>query len=259
MTSEYYAYSGLRRHPREPRSIIIDNTDHLDFFPATRRVPLPSSLNRGDARPFSLVMNFGSMSLDDRERDLEQHYTHVDSLEPPPLPLSSSYSRRLRGGGSNTTDPDRDGFPSSSSSAVRGTTARRVGMCLGCFKRQIVAVASGYCLECDLFASPAALPVRERGLPASLGGVGGGGGMYFESSSLPPAGGVRYVTGGGGGVGGGRREELLALKRELRERELRELERIRAARVREWERDRVERERRLGGLGYYSEDELDLF
>ncbi|KAK3681289.1 hypothetical protein B0T22DRAFT_485380 [Podospora appendiculata] len=240
MASEFYAYSGLRR--RDPR-IIIDNSETIDFN-LPRRATAPLLARSGDARlPLSLVMNFGSMSLDERERELE--HTHIDTLEMP-IPISSAYSRRLRGSGS-----DLDGFPPPS---VR-SAGRRVGMCLGCFKRQIVGVASGYCLECDLFASPAARPtMRDRGLPASLGGGGGSGG-YFDSLSPGSVGGVRYVTSGGGG----RREELLALKRELRERETRELERVRAARVREWERDRFERERRVGGLGYYSEDELDLF
>jgi hypothetical protein len=231
--------------PRRSRARDRDNSvytpldaglDCVGDYVARRLVP--AMLDRPD-RPLRLVMNFGTLHLFDEEcnRRGSAGGSNAVVYNAPGCVMAMGSGNGSGFGGIPGVTGDVGGRRLSLLGGIDGAGGygygvrerKRVAICDGCFKRQLVGV-SGYCAECE-----PGMGSRER---AGLDGV-------------------RY---GYGRMPEGRSEWARREEREERERErLREMD----ERLKDFERARKmrrERERRASGLGkYYSDFERDDF
>lgn len=222
---------------RDPLPPLDAGLDRVGDYVARRLVPV--MLGRSE-RPLQLVMNFGTLHLSD---DQYSRRGAGGAGSNTVVYNASGCTMTMGGGGRSASFGGVDyplGFGGRRASLVGGAGdeggygyggghGKRVGICDGCFKRQLVGV-TGYCADCDL-------GTRERDR-AGLDGVRYGSGRTPE-----------WV----------RREEERERATEIERERLRELEvekgRLRRARQREqeWARGR----RFPGGLGYYGDSERD--
>lgn len=218
----------------------------------TRRL-VPAMLSRSE-RPVQLVMNFGTLHLLDDggypRRGSVEAGSNAVVYNPPEGVVTMGGGTTGAVGGSGTAGvgarrpsllgpggiDGEGGYGYGIGSGSGAAYGRRVAICDGCFKRQLVG-ATGYCLDCVL--------TRERlrtGLDA-LDGVRYGYGRTPERES------ERL-----------RRQDIeREVLREMDEERLRELEEERLKGIRE-RRMRSERQRRMSRLGiggYYSDVERD--
>jgi len=162
-------------HRNRDVSPIISESEVGEFV--SRRL-LPTMLHQSD-RPLKVVMNYGNLYFEDdhhshpaRPLHRDHHHIHADRTkkESNTIIFNAPGSHMAVGG----TTTHRDGGLTAESPQlleleIRDRDRLRVAMCLGCFKRQLVHPATGYCNECDVFVTSTRETLELRGLPATSG------------------------------------------------------------------------------------------
>jgi hypothetical protein len=121
-------------YPREPHHIpgvghADASLDHIGDYVARRLVP--TMLSRSDL-PLQLVMNFGNLHLDSDAQDSGRTATGSNAV------IYNAPGSSMSMGARRRSSLDEPGY----------TAGRKVGICLGCCRRQVVGVM-GYCWECE--------------------------------------------------------------------------------------------------------------
>ncbi|KAB5554356.1 hypothetical protein GE09DRAFT_1189337 [Coniochaeta sp. 2T2.1] len=245
-----YDYLSPYTSPRRSRNYEVDTTyphpdpslDAVADFVNRRLVPV--RLDRSD-RPLHLVMNYGTLRLRDDESDQRGRSAGSSGANAVVYNAPGS-TMTMGGGGYAATGATAAGLatrrPSLLSDMEAERTAtdghgglaqgRRVSICEGCLKRQLISPTTGCCLDCDL---------STRDITGGLDGIRYGYGRAPEKERRDER--ERDLR---------RKVERIRERERLRDQELRELrelerERLREQRLRELEQERLMelRERRL--------------
>ena len=169
-------------HRNRDVSPIISESEVGEFV--SRRL-LPTMLHQSD-RPLKVVMNYGNLYYEEddhhhshsvpRPSHHHHHTVHDRTKKESNTIIFNAPGSHMAVGGGTTTH--RDGGPMMMDRAaspqlleleIRDRDRLRVAMCLGCFKRQLVHPATGYCDECDVFVTSTRETLELRGLPATSG------------------------------------------------------------------------------------------